>query len=368
MAASISTNMGLIVPTVGSEPGPTWASDLNSSLGIIDQHNHTTGQGVQIPTAGLNINTDLPINGNNIKTVKTVNFTAQSGTLAGSSPNLGCIYVAGNELVYNDEAGHVVPITNNGSVNSGAGSITGLPSGTASATYNSGSSTFVWQSATNTPANMDGGSFTFRNITASSHGVTVKAPSALGADYILVLPTVPSTTSFVTVDNAGNMGSATSQTAGITGSMIAANTVTVSNLAAFTGQQISSSCGVFAISPGSSVPVTNLSVTITTKGGPIYIGLIADPTTAPTSTSYWQCIGSIVTASLILYSGSSATTVLAQYIIQPAAGAGSLIVPAPSLLAFDVPSAGSQTYTVYANVSAGASANLANYRLIAYEL
>lgn len=42
------------------------------------------------------------------------------------------------------------------------------------------------------------------------------------------------------------------------------------------GQQVSSSCGVFSTTSGSFVSVTNLTVTITTSGRPLFIGLIPD--------------------------------------------------------------------------------------------
>lgn len=223
--STLSPNMGLVVPTVGQDPGPDWATNLNSSLGILDVHDHSSGKGVQITPAGLNINSDLSIHSNNLTAIKTVNFIAQSGSLAGISPNLGCIYVAGKELYYNDEVGNIVPITNNGSVNAGAGSITGLPSGTASASYSSGSQTFIWQSATSTPANMDFGSAIFRNISSGSHGVTVNAPSALGADYSLTWPSLPAQTNVSTLDASGNMGSVTYDQVGVNMTSTGANAI-----------------------------------------------------------------------------------------------------------------------------------------------
>lgn len=208
MASTISPNMGLVIPGVGTELSPTWASDLNASLGSIDQHNHTFGQGVPIPPAGLDINSDLTMQGNNLTNVNTVRFTSLGSDLPGTAPNLGCLYVAGNELVYNDESGNIVPITKTGSVNAGAGSITGLPFGTASASYVAANQTFVWQSATNTPANLDAASVTLRNLTANSFGLTINPPSSLGADYSLTEPP-PNTTGgtvFLTYDASNNMG------------------------------------------------------------------------------------------------------------------------------------------------------------------
>lgn len=208
MPSTITPNMGLIVPTVGQEPGPNWASDLNADLGTLDQHNHSSGQGVQITPAGLNINTDLPMNSNNITQINTTRYQALGSPLSGISPNLGCMYVASNELYYNDEAGNTVKITNNGSVNAGAGSISGLPSGTASASYVGVSGTFVWESATNTAANMDFASAIFRDQTLSSNGVTVSPPNSIPSDYAITWPPQNTTGSTVllTYDTSGNIG------------------------------------------------------------------------------------------------------------------------------------------------------------------
>ena len=45
---TLSPNMNLPVPVVGQDPGPDWANNINSSLGILDQHDHTPGKGIQI--------------------------------------------------------------------------------------------------------------------------------------------------------------------------------------------------------------------------------------------------------------------------------------------------------------------------------
>ena len=52
-------NMNLPESIVNVDSGLTWEQNLNKSLTIIDGHNHTTGYGVPIPPAGLNINSDL---------------------------------------------------------------------------------------------------------------------------------------------------------------------------------------------------------------------------------------------------------------------------------------------------------------------
>ena len=206
----ISPNMNLPVAVVGVDPGPDWANNINACMSAIDSHNHTPGQGVQITPAGLNINTDLPLNGNNINTARSVKFTAQGSPLA-LAGDLGCVYVSGQDLYYNDEAGNQVRITSGGNVNAGAGSITGLPSGTASASFAAG--TFTWQSATSTPATMNSGPLVIGAAVASSNTVTLGPSNSLAASYNLVFPAaLPVSTSVVTVDSSGNMALTTGPT------------------------------------------------------------------------------------------------------------------------------------------------------------
>lgn len=52
-------NIGLTLPTRGSPGSGAWGDTLDGDLALIDAHNHTAGRGLQVPTAGLNINADL---------------------------------------------------------------------------------------------------------------------------------------------------------------------------------------------------------------------------------------------------------------------------------------------------------------------
>jgi hypothetical protein len=206
MPLSIPTQyMGLPNPVPGSDPGPQYALDIQSCMTIIDQHNHTPGSGQQITPAAIDINADLPFGSNNATSLRSVRWTPQSAPLS-LSTDLGCCYVAGVDLYYNDVDGNEIRLTQGGSVVGSPGTITGLPSGTAGASYSAG--TFVFQSATNTPANIDGGSFILRNNTANSFGLTLEPPSALAANYSVTLPSLPSSMmgqSFLTIDTSGNI-------------------------------------------------------------------------------------------------------------------------------------------------------------------
>ena len=202
MAFINSTNMSLPIPSVGTEPGPLYAFDVNDALTLIDQHDHTPGRGVQITPNGLNINSDLTFNSNAAFALKYVKFTPQSAPLSGTT-DIGEIYVSGADLYYNDLGGNQVRITQGGAVAGSPGTITGLPSGTASASFAGG--TFIFQSATDTSASIDAGSYIFRNNTVNSHGLTLSAPNALAADYAIFLPLLPAVKGIVTLNSSGTM-------------------------------------------------------------------------------------------------------------------------------------------------------------------
>lgn len=211
--------MNLPVPIVGVEAGPQYAVDVNSCFSILDQHNHTPGSGVLITPSAININANLPLNGNRLTTVLSVVFSAQGSPLPGSSPDLGALYVAGDDLYYNDEAGNQVRITQNGGVVGTPGSITGLVP-PASASYVSANSTFVWQSDANTPANMDMASIILRNLVANSFGLTINPPPAMAADYSITMPVLPVTNSFMAIDEFGNETATIPISKGLTASNI----------------------------------------------------------------------------------------------------------------------------------------------------
>ncbi len=196
----LSPNMNMPVPIVGVEIGPNYANDLNNSLSILDQHNHTAGSGVQIPVDGINIASDFPINGNNLNVVKSVRFQSQGATLSGPS-DLGSIYRVGLDLYYNNGNGAAIQITTGTSLSAVVTSVAGL-------TYSGSTFTFqrvVPPAAANTPAFLDAGSVTIRNGTVAANGVTLDCPAALATSYNIVLPLLPTgVTKFVRMDVSGN--------------------------------------------------------------------------------------------------------------------------------------------------------------------
>lgn len=277
--STTTPNMGLIVPGVGTEVGPNWANEINGDLSSIDQHNHTTGQGVPIPVSGLNINSDFPMNGYNLVNPRTVRFEQLLTAPAASVPDVGVIYAAkvssNYELFYNDTSGNQVQITTGGAVNATSSGITG-PGG-ASASFSGG--ILVVDGSTNTPGNIKAGSILFGNNIVGSNFATVSPPAALGANYNLTLPPTNATgqTAIMTIDTSNNMG----EIAKITNSNIANQTITATQIAnntittAQTVVRANAATSSFNFSGIPTSPTTIATLTQTFAGGPCYLGICA---------------------------------------------------------------------------------------------
>jgi hypothetical protein len=369
MAFTTSPNMNLPVPNVGSEPGPQYAADVNNCMGLIDQHNHAFGNGVQINPDGLNINSDLTIQGNNLTNVKSVIFSSQPSPITGSSPYLGALYEVLNDLYYNDGIGNQIRLTQGGSIVGTSGSITGLVS-PASATYSPGSSTFTWESDVSTPATMDMGNIIIRNDTASSPGVTIAPNASIASNYQITLPAaLPGSTQFVTLDSSGNFIANTAVSHGLTQSMKAIR-ATGSTVAAG-GYATSTATTTYTTSAtsGSPATVTGLSVTITTTGNPVQLSLQVNPTFQGFVGISNNGADTSMGGDIIFLRG--ATSLCDQHIEQASGGSTSSILNVtPSTFMFiDTPTAGTYTYTVQAYVDTGSTVmTIFNTILTAYEL
>lgn len=294
-------DMNLTLPTVSTTPGPLWATDINTALNTISDHNHTFGNGAPIPSAALDINADLPFNGYNATLLNSTQFIDQNGALPSIVAGL---YVSGSDLWFLDGASNPVQITSGGSIVGAGGTINGLPSGTASVTYYPGSGTYTFIKATDEAAPMDVGPVTVRRTSALSNGVTI-TPASGTTNWTLTLPAaLPVADSFVTESTSGALGYV-SKTGGITSTMIASSTITGGNIASSTIQTgniansaittslinngavtlsklaaankvVTASCGSYTVPVSTTTwsNVTNLSSLFTaTAGRPIVIGL-----------------------------------------------------------------------------------------------
>lgn len=279
--------MGLLISTVGSDSGLLWETNLNASLSSIDTHDHSSGKGVQISPAGLNISSDLSLQSNSATNVKSVVFSDQI-----SLSTVNSLYTKSGELWYNDPTSPV-QITSGGSVNATS---SGISSGGATASFVS--SVLVVNQAASTPANVQCGSLLIGNNVASSNFVTLQPTNSLASNYSLTLPAIPASTSFLTVDTSGNMSASVATNLGIvagnianatiTGSKIASATITGSNIASatitgsnlvsatVTGTQIANSTiavpnmGAFGIAASATV-TTNITSTTSAHVGSLTV-------------------------------------------------------------------------------------------------
>lgn len=216
---TLSPNMNLVVPTSGTTPGPDWALEINISLTLVDQHDHSPGKGVQITPAGLNINSDLDFNANFATDVAGMTLTAQVST-----PAVFSVYANGVDLYYVDGLGNNIRLTQSGGVAGTPGSIANLVP-PASATYVAGSKTFVWQSGASIAANMDAASLIMRNITPNStFGLTLQPPSGLSSNYAVTLPSLPGSNSFMQLSTLGVISASIPISHGLTADNITVGT------------------------------------------------------------------------------------------------------------------------------------------------
>lgn len=367
---SLTPNMNLTLPTVSATPGPEYATENNSAFEVIDAHDHTSGNGVQIPSAGINIDDTLSMNSENLTNVNSVRFTNLSNALGGAA-NIGCAYVAGGNLFYNDSSGTQIQLTAGGALN--AASVGGIGgdygSSTASVYYTSIDETFYFTSDTNVPANINVGSAVIREPAVSSNSITVKSAASLASSYNLTLPaTLPGSTSVVSLSATGTLATGVAGT--VAANDLAANSVITAKIAdgavtlpklAAVGQQLSSGSGAFTTTSAVAVAVTGTSVSLTTVGRPVVlkvttgsIGGLSVNSTVDVFFGFFRN-GAPVSSSQIYMAVSSGTA----YKLD----AGS------SLSTVDVPGAGTYTYAVYCYANGAGSTAVANsIQLMAYEI
>lgn len=112
---AITNFMNLDLPTVTQTLGPEWATKLNEALTVIDEHNHTSGKGVKVPTAGLDINADLSFSSNRAADLLSSKFTSQVSALTGAT-NVNSVHVVSGDLFYTNGSGVAVQVTSGGSI------------------------------------------------------------------------------------------------------------------------------------------------------------------------------------------------------------------------------------------------------------
>ena len=119
---STTSNMNLNLPTPTVTEGPEWADKVNTAFEVIDAHDHSSGKGVKITPKGLNINSDLTMNGNSLTDTKSLRLVSNSAVLSAVNDAIS-IYAANGNLYYNNNNNVPVQITNGTTVTSSSDGI-----------------------------------------------------------------------------------------------------------------------------------------------------------------------------------------------------------------------------------------------------
>ena len=112
-----SPNMKLPVPTL-QDSGPDYANNVNTSLDIIDAHDHDgINGGVKLDLSIQDCLGDLSVASNNVSNVRSVELNDNPSQLVGSQ-DVNCLYVNGGVLVggiptlgFNNSNGVFIPLT-----------------------------------------------------------------------------------------------------------------------------------------------------------------------------------------------------------------------------------------------------------------
>lgn len=194
----------LPIPGPGGQPGPTWAQNLNDAFGVVDSHDHSPGKGSRVPSAGLNINSDLAMNNFNLSLPRAVRYTSQSATL-GTANDKNQVYVVNGDLYYNNGSGTAIQLTSGSTLNaSSVGAISGLGGTTAAETYSDITKTFTFTQSSGVTAKIAAGDLSIYENVSSANPVVIKSPTSLGATYTMTLPTgTPASKKIVTMAASG---------------------------------------------------------------------------------------------------------------------------------------------------------------------
>ena len=264
MANTIPTPyMQLPNPVPGVDPGPDYANNIQACFNRVDQHSHTgTPDGQKLSQNSIALTGPLPFGGFAATGLQATTFNQQSSF---TTPNSLFVGTDGN-LYFNDGASDPsIKITSGGGL---AAFSSGITSGTNSASFVG--STLVVNANSTTPANIQGAAIEIGNNVSSSNFVTLQPVTGLTGNYTLILPTLPGGAPlFLTIDNAGNIGTAGDMQAGqigtghIVGNQIAPATITGGNVAAatLTGTNIQSG----SIPPNSLVPASLTGINMATN-------------------------------------------------------------------------------------------------------
>ena len=346
-----TANMGLSLSSPGVTNDLTAAQNIETNWPILDVHDHSSGKGSQVVSAGININANLSFAGYKPYNLLCAQFNSQTSSLS-TATNKPCVYVLNGELRFIDSSSNDVQITNSGNVAGTSGSIGGLSS-PASAQFST--NTFLWKSAATTYAKMASGDLQIYEASAAiSNFITLKSPAALAASYTITLPTaVPGSTQYVAMSSSGALSTVTSNTISEARTRATGTTVAVGGVA------ISASSGTANITPASPAysDVTNLSVTITTSGRPVQLMMIGN---------YFGLSSGLTVNMTLAFDRGGSNIVLSNATMSDTTNPPQM--PASSFNYVDAVAAGTYTYKVRVTEGSSRTVRFQDCYLVAYEL
>lgn len=215
-----SANMSLVLPTEDGD-SDQWDFYLNAALALVDAHDHTSGKGVKVPSAGLKINADVSwaFSGTNysITDMKALDFAPVSaGTITGYGSALFVNSDDSNNLYFRNQSGTNVKITDGSTLNfsvtggiggdySSIGALLDYDDATDTYRFRQQTSASVRQYAKIASADLK----LFEYIAAGgavvpTNSVTLKSPAALAGSYTMTaLTALPASTSVLQISSAG---------------------------------------------------------------------------------------------------------------------------------------------------------------------
>ena len=214
-------NIGLTLPVQGDAGAGLWDETQDANTALLDAHDHSSGKGVRITPAAININADLPLNSSwGITTANRISFASVAAPSTNKSVFVsdGSGGLTANELYWRSNTGTNVKLTSGSALNVAAftGGIGGDYAAVGAAVaYDDAADryTFKQESPGNWARLACGPVRLFEFNTSESVYVEMAAPAALGASYTVTWPTaVPASTSALTMSSSGVVAAGMSQT------------------------------------------------------------------------------------------------------------------------------------------------------------
>ena len=112
----MSGPMNLQYCSVGGDTN-AWGTKLNNLLSLVENHSHEPGKGVQVPTAGLNVNADLTFNTFGAIALKLAGFAPVAPSSVTSYANALFVSSADNNLWWRNASGTDVMLTDGDALN-----------------------------------------------------------------------------------------------------------------------------------------------------------------------------------------------------------------------------------------------------------